>query len=151
MPHPQQLRVWATPATYITALGNTGSLTHWARPGIEPASSWMPVRFISTSTEPQWELLRTVSYLPDLSCSLSLGQSPWPAVLGYCDLSRFGSKTTTNNQGISLLWEATPPGVDRKDKGKFIRGKRLLTEVREEMLYTNSSCPSISRHTGIIR
>ena len=33
---------------------NAGSLTHWARPGIEPASSWMLVRFVST--EPQWEL-----------------------------------------------------------------------------------------------
>ena len=35
-------------------LGNTRSLTHWARPGIKPASSWTLVRFIST--EPQWEL-----------------------------------------------------------------------------------------------
>ena len=26
-------------ATYITACGNTESLTHWVRPGIEPASS----------------------------------------------------------------------------------------------------------------
>ena len=30
---------------------NTGSLTHWARPGIEPTSSWILVRFVST--EPQ--------------------------------------------------------------------------------------------------
>ena len=41
-------------STYITAHGNAGSLTHWARPGIESASSWMLVRFISA--EPQWEL-----------------------------------------------------------------------------------------------
>jgi len=33
---------------------NIGSLTHWARPAIEPASSWILVRFISV--EPQWEL-----------------------------------------------------------------------------------------------
>ena len=33
---------------------NAWSLTHWARPGIEPASSWMLVRFVSA--EPQWEL-----------------------------------------------------------------------------------------------
>ena len=30
--------------------GNAISLTYWARPGIAPASSWMPVRFISTES-----------------------------------------------------------------------------------------------------
>ena len=54
MPQPQQLRLQATPATYTTAHGNAGSLTHWARPGIEPASSQTLIRFIST--EPQWKL-----------------------------------------------------------------------------------------------
>ena len=33
---------------------NTGSLTHWVRPGIEPDSSWILVGFITT--EPQWKL-----------------------------------------------------------------------------------------------
>ena len=32
-------------ATYTTADGNAGSLTHWARPGNEPATSWFPVGF----------------------------------------------------------------------------------------------------------
>jgi len=31
---------------YTTAHGNAGSLTHWARPGIELSSSWMLVRFV---------------------------------------------------------------------------------------------------------
>ena len=30
----------SNPATYTTAHGSTGSLTHWARPGIEPAASY---------------------------------------------------------------------------------------------------------------
>ena len=34
--------------------GNTRALTHWARLGIEPASSWMLVGFVPA--EPQWEL-----------------------------------------------------------------------------------------------
>ena len=34
--------------------GNTRSLTHWARPGMELESSWLLVRFVST--EPQREL-----------------------------------------------------------------------------------------------
>ena len=30
--------------------GNARSLTHWARPGIKPASLWLPVRFVSTES-----------------------------------------------------------------------------------------------------
>ena len=51
---PEQHQIWAVFATYTTAQGNTRSLTCWVRPGIEPASSWMLVRFVST--EPRWEL-----------------------------------------------------------------------------------------------
>ena len=40
--------------TYTSAHGNVGS-THWARPGIEPATSWFLVRFVSTAS--RWELL----------------------------------------------------------------------------------------------
>ena len=42
-------------ATYTTAQSNARSLTHWARPGMEPATSWFPVGFVSAA--PQWELL----------------------------------------------------------------------------------------------
>ena len=45
---------WAVSATYTTVHGNTGSLTHWVRPGIKPAASWLLVRFVSP--EPRWEL-----------------------------------------------------------------------------------------------
>ena len=37
----------ATSVTYTTAHVNTGSLTHWARPGIKPASSWMQIRSVN--------------------------------------------------------------------------------------------------------
>ena len=43
----QQCGIWAVPATCTTAHGNTGSLIHWARAGIQPASSWILVRFIN--------------------------------------------------------------------------------------------------------
>ena len=46
-PQPQQHRLRATSATCTTAHSNTGSLTHWARPGIEPASSWFLVDFVN--------------------------------------------------------------------------------------------------------
>ena len=32
---------------YTTAHSNAGSLTHWARPGVEPPSSWMLLRFFN--------------------------------------------------------------------------------------------------------
>ena len=51
---PQQRWIQAMSVTYTTAHGNTRSLIHWARPGIEPASSWILVKFVST--EPQQEL-----------------------------------------------------------------------------------------------
>ena len=35
---------------YITAHGNTGSLTHWARPGIELKSSWILDGFMGSLT-----------------------------------------------------------------------------------------------------
>ena len=41
--------------SYTTAHGNAGSLTHGVRPGIESASSWMLVGFISA--EPRQDLL----------------------------------------------------------------------------------------------
>ena len=50
---------------YTTAHNNTRSLTHWVRPEMEPASSWILVRFITT--EPWWEphkvFLCTLFYL----------------------------------------------------------------------------------------
>ena len=39
MPQPPQCQIWVTSAIYTTAGGNTGSLSHWARPEIEPVSS----------------------------------------------------------------------------------------------------------------
>ena len=47
-------RIQAVSATYTTAHDNAISLTHSERPGIEPASSWIVVGFVTA--EPQWEL-----------------------------------------------------------------------------------------------
>ena len=46
--------IWASSMTYTPVHGNTGSLTHWVRPGIKPTTSWILVGFITT--EPQWEI-----------------------------------------------------------------------------------------------
>ena len=46
-PPPQQRGIRTVSVTYAAAHGHTGSFTHGARPRIEPASSWMLVRFMS--------------------------------------------------------------------------------------------------------
>ena len=55
MPEPHQCQIWAESVTYITTHNNAGSLTHGARPGIKPSTSWFLVGFVST--EPRRELL----------------------------------------------------------------------------------------------
>ena len=61
---------------YTTAHGNTRSLTHWARPGIEPASSWILVRFFTSA--PQQERLsfifKSVSQTPLWRIGLIVGK-----------------------------------------------------------------------------
>ena len=65
MPQPQQCQILDMSATYTTAHGNTGSLTDWVRPGIEPATSWFLVGFVSTV--PRWELLFLLVLLIDFA------------------------------------------------------------------------------------
>ena len=47
IPQAQQHPIRAVSVTYTTAPRNAGSLTHWVRPGIQPASSWMLVGFVN--------------------------------------------------------------------------------------------------------
>ena len=54
-PQPQPHRIHAASVSYTTAHGSAGSLTHWARPGVEPTSSWG-----SLTAEPQRELLNDI-------------------------------------------------------------------------------------------
>ena len=55
--------------TYTTAHGNTTSVTHWARPGIEPTSSWILVSFIN-----RWAMKGTPA-LPWCLCHCSSSSS----------------------------------------------------------------------------
>ena len=66
MPEPQQRQIRAASVTYTTAHGNARSITHRERPGIEPATSWFLVRFVSSV--PQWQLQEIV--LKDYSAVL---------------------------------------------------------------------------------
>ena len=46
-PQPQQCRIQAVSVTYPTAHSNTRYLIHWSKSGIEPATSWILVRFVN--------------------------------------------------------------------------------------------------------
>ena len=60
-PQQQQCEIWAASVTYTTAHSNPGSVIHWARPGIEPTSSWILVGFVTA--EPGWERPDPVFFL----------------------------------------------------------------------------------------
>ena len=60
-PQPQQRQIWASSVTYTTAHGNARSLTHWARPGTEPTTSWFLVGCVSTAP---WQGLTSFSLIP---------------------------------------------------------------------------------------
>ena len=70
-PQPQQHQIQAESTTYTTGGSNTGSFTHWARPGIETATSWFLGGFVSAS--PWWELLCFLI----LQSQPALGQVMW--------------------------------------------------------------------------
>ena len=52
-PQPHQYGIWAMSLTYIEAHSNARLLTRWEGSRIEPVSSRILVRFITT--QPQWE------------------------------------------------------------------------------------------------
>ena len=75
--HTQQLRIQAASVTYTTAHGNAASLTHWARPEIEPTSSWMLVRFVNC-----WATTGTPQVSSFKGTNLFMkAPSPWPHYL----------------------------------------------------------------------
>ena len=67
MPQPQQCRIQALSATYTTNHGNDGSITYWARPGIEPTSSLIQVGFITTESQQELPLFIIFTLKPILS------------------------------------------------------------------------------------
>ena len=50
MPELQQRHIQAASSTYTTAHGDARILTHWARPGIKPSTSWFLVGFVNHCT-----------------------------------------------------------------------------------------------------
>ena len=89
MLEPQQCRIQAASANYTTAHGNTGSTTHWVRPGMEPATSWLVVGFVSTVP---WRELH-LCLVPEHShhpkrkpCTHLPSPSPWQPLICFLSM-----------------------------------------------------------------
>ena len=63
---PQQCQITAKSSSYTTAHCNAGSLTYWGRPGIEPASSQILVRFISSEPWVELHFFICISQSPNI-------------------------------------------------------------------------------------
>ena len=71
-PQPQPCQIRAMSATYTTAHGNSRSLTYWARPGIEPTSSWILVGFVTAELQQELQPSQFIHRLMqnDLGCKI---------------------------------------------------------------------------------
>ena len=93
-------RIRAAAAGLYHSHSNAGSLTHFERPGIEPAFSWMLVGFITT--EPQKELRNWTFWIEDLKFGRQHLQPLPPCALESSSIS------------FSGLPEHCPPPPSRK-------------------------------------
>ena len=83
----EQCRIRAMSLTYTTTHSNTGPLTHWARPGIQPTNSWILVRFINCWATKGTPILSTF-YLQYL---WTIPQHILPLYTGHLGLSTWDS------------------------------------------------------------
>ena len=74
--------------TYTTTHGNAGSLIHWARPGIEPKTSWFLIGFVSTVP---WRALPILALLNGQNCTIE-DWLKWGMVLKGIGENRQGDK-----------------------------------------------------------
>ena len=99
MPEPQQHHIWAMSRTYTTAHGKARSSTHWVRPGIKLATSWLLVG--SASAAPWWELQQLHTFkIKDNALENAL-EKKWPKHL---------SRHFINDQGKGNEYETTSLG-----------------------------------------
>ena len=89
-------------ATYTMARGNAGSLTHWARPGMEPLSSWMLVGFVNP--EPGWEIKSSFKMAWKTPCILSTSYHSLSDLKSY-----YSSFALSNSAALSQIHQVHPP------------------------------------------
>ena len=113
-----QFRIRAMSVTYTTTHGDAGSLTHWARAGIKPTTSWFLVGFVSAA--PQRELLLIHSkfdllHLPTPNSSPHHSLPPPPlATTGLFSMGVTLLLDVSNSMNYLLTWVSKCPGCVTK-------------------------------------
>ena len=135
MPEPQQRRIWVASATYTTAHGSAGSLTHWSRPGIEPATSWFLVGFVN-----HWATMGTPKFCKKCMYIFRLNSksnmccsSWWPSGLrtwcchccglGCC----YGTGSSPGSGTFCIPW-AQPKRKEKKEIPEIFRESIFLAQ-----------------------
>ena len=150
MPQPHQIR--AVSVTYTTAHGNIGPLTCWARPGIEPASSWILVRFISAGPwwerPPYWIFHTPKWYHPSYTSTRKITTLRWQIlrlevdrslihITRYCSFPFWAhsnkgqrARTTQSHCKFSLIVYFTKSGIGILNIGPFKESSSEKANVR---------------------
>ena len=99
---PQPWVIQPISVTYTAAHGNARSLTHWARPVIEPASSWMLVKFVN-----HWATMGTLQPLKlRFSKILELKKTLFIKILSLSRPGIWGPRKLNNFSKIKKLMSA---------------------------------------------
>ena len=124
---PQQRQIWALSATYTTAPSTTRSLTHWSRPGIEPASSLILIGFVTAEPQGNSNIISLTTCLWACMCARvcththTLCVRDWHSVLlsssGFEPVISYMTWWVSNLRPNSLMWKLL-----KRKKGKRRRG-----------------------------
>ena len=121
-PQPQQCQIQACLRPTSQLVATPHPLTCWARPGIEPASSWMLARFLSA--EPQWGLCQI--FIKSWTC-------PIPGHV-------LSAKRTAVNKEGTIPWSLYPKCRETDNKQIYFRQrwtqgrrKKCMEIKRQEM------------------
>ena len=102
MPQPQHHHIWAVSATYAIVHSNAGSLTHWARPGIELLSSWILVRFVTAELQQELQASTVKDHI--LRNSTWMLEEEMYSLCSWLLWSRRGWMWQRHHDKRSLLW-----------------------------------------------
>ena len=110
---PRQHQIWATSAAYIAACSNNKSLTHWARPEIEPASSQSQCQVLNPLSHNGNSTIMFYIYLCAVCFVLLcfLGPHPWHGSFqprGWIGAAAAGLHHSHNSAGSELSLHPTP-------------------------------------------
>ena len=136
--------------TYTTAHSNAGPLTHQARPGIEPVSPRMLVRFVTP--KPRRELPRTSNCTPPASCIPCSRLAPYPPHSQHdCSKTPVQTLSLSDKEGClaSIGGKVQVPYFGkRRDSGASLNGNFLPGSSGSEAGRTRTSHSPGASHSG---